>query len=1050
MGTARILILLALGTIAGILLPDIQIHATLPFLVGVLLLGVLIGVSLFRLQGEPRPYLDVLVDMVRAELDRIRAARPAASRKKAIREHTGPDQLPAIRPEPMHPIDLPAVPGFGAAMEAEESTLPPQRSEPKRAERQTTSAGVIMAFAFVVGAFSLVFLVLRDSPAVSSIASGISEASSDVFKRRPAADQHDPTIELRPARAEFASEDERRRKILRLIRLRKYSEAEKILRSVERPLDLEERKLLLPAMYGQGRYRESLALICDYMKDTPGGLPDVAFNPYLENLAISARALAKTSGTEPARLVLGELRARCGVQFSDVWLGISTSQTAKLFEGKPRFTHEFEVRREDKDYLEAYRASASESDPFRRLADYYLDDFETVASTGGPFHIGLFAEIDDAVMVGSDEDRIKKLGAVIGSDLEIAERFSVLKIDPSQLYGAMCKLTLRANDFTFSTRIVERGQDHEYCLAGIVNVFSSDSEGEKALELFDLIAGLPETDKRSILGSIIEARVVFVDRTALEPELERLGFESLSGQVRDDIIHRTLPTMLEHWGTKETLAFLKRHGPATGWKRDNLPAGFQNALVDVAQSESFDTALEFIYYAAGLYPDAINIALAHAGSKLPGDQAAEDEREHDPYEYTRYLYNVADADIPDLVRLIQRSEAAFTRWGSPAKDIQVWKDNAHENLAARAYYALSRSFDEGKERLSPADFEAGYTSARSAFTTPSARSAFDRAVARELIEIVAVQASRALVAWDIEGAKDLFAYADILLKYVEPEEVGGAAEQLLAARAEYARMTALGCDNLIDIAAERRNAGPLLICLKKKPDSERKGRVYYLLASIQRQAREYETSRETMERFIKEIPAHDLRDDILAELGWIEFRAKNYNKASSYFQTIIEQYPDRNAADNAYYWLGKVSEARGLRDAAGEYYTIIALKEGADRLRSLVLRDKSQGRRTVRDIYLVEKWTKDLYVDQVSADEEEVPKFLQKGDQLVSVCGKAVSSILDVTSAMAYIPSAKTSCEVTIVRELSMNTYGEVTEALPVVSTQSILDERNSRKRQRD
>jgi hypothetical protein len=93
MGTARILILLALGTIAGILLPDIQIHATLPFLVGVLLLGVLIGVSLFRLQGEPRPYLDVLVDMVRAELDRIRAARPAASRKKAIREHTGPDQL---------------------------------------------------------------------------------------------------------------------------------------------------------------------------------------------------------------------------------------------------------------------------------------------------------------------------------------------------------------------------------------------------------------------------------------------------------------------------------------------------------------------------------------------------------------------------------------------------------------------------------------------------------------------------------------------------------------------------------------------------------------------------------------------------------------------------------------------------------------------------------------------------------------------------------------------------------------------------------------------
>ena len=587
-------------------------------------------------------------------------------------------------------------------------------------------------------------------------------------------------------------------------------------------------------------------------------------------------------------------------------------------------------------------------------------------------------------------------------------------------------------NLAFATRLVERGVDHKFCLADLLNALSSTETPNSVSPVFGVLARLSEEERVAVAPIVLETRLSQVGPDVFGKELEAIGFESFSQAHQHHIVHKVVLAMLKQWGMERTLAFLRSLGPASDWSlTKEMPRPFQDALWHVLDEHGFDTGIEFIYFSSGLSREALNVAIAF-------DYFEDTDSGHEVPSFSRFLYTNDTGGVADRLAAAGRTFEALEAARVDADHLSDWRRDTYRALASNYYYGLAPLIRASDLAVDASKFEDRYEKHKRAFSASGAGSAYDDALAEDLLDIVSSEAQSSIETWDRSRATELFKIGDFLSEKTGrvPSSAG-----LMLARAQdaFEQQENMDCDALYELGMERRLSEPLKLCLEKKPGDALKGKALYLIASIARQKRKYDESQAFMERFIAEIPDHSLRDDILAELGWQAYRLENYDEARAYFEQVTELYSDRNAADNAYYWLGKISEAEGKSEEAAEFYTTIALREGADRLRSLVVQDRAKGKQTIADIYLVEEWSSDLMVEQVS--EYPGPSFLKPSDQLVRVCGHAVNNIIEVNTVLAQQSGRSRQCEVTVLRASSLSDVGEVTQKLPLVRTKQIEEE---------
>jgi len=93
-------------------------------------------------------------------------------------------------------------------------------------------------------------------------------------------------------------------------------------------------------------------------------------------------------------------------------------------------------------------------------------------------------------------------------------------------------------------------------------------------------------------------------------------------------------------------------------------------------------------------------------------------------------------------------------------------------------------------------------------------------------------------------------------------------------------------------------------------------------------------ARDTFARCHELIPDGDLSDDCLAEVAWlwmIQDDEESRSRAIETFEQVLLRFPERNAADNALYWLGRTYEQDGDLARALNVYTRLAAGFGAER-----------------------------------------------------------------------------------------------------------------------
>lgn len=1029
-----------MGGILGIALPDIRMATSLPTLFGIFLLGLIFGLSLFPLRGENLSFLERGRRRVADWRQETRDGRHVPERLSgSVRidreDDTDSDHPTDTRYPTAEPFDMDSyTPDDEFEDDSDEDAA--HSAEEKRSWLKPVGWAAVL----ILSACGLIGLYGKSHTATfDSVTNDLGASARSMFPDRPRT--HAPNQARNAIPQRFESEDQRRRWVLEAIRDRQYDRAIRVLENPDRPLDLEERKLLLPALFGQGKYRESLKRICNFMTETESYKSDPENNPYFENLVLSVRALGLTSGAESADLFLTEQRQACGDQFSSVWVGIPSTHMINLMSRQPRYTHPYKVSDTDRAFLQSYRQAHSTDDPYTIFADYFLSDFDKVNGVAGFFDIGLQAELDDAVMIGSDAERLEKIDQIVADDLTIDERFQVLSINLGQLYGAKCSLGIRMGQLAFATRLVEIGEDHKFCLADLLNALSSSQSPESVSPVFEVLARLSEEERASVAPIVLEARLSQVGPEIFGKELEAIGFQTFSQADQHHIVHKIALTMLKQWGMEQTLVFLRSIGPASDWSMtDEMSRPFQDGLWQVLDEHGFDAGVEFIYLASGLTPDALNVAIAF-------DYLGDVEAGRDVPSFSRFLYTNDTEEIVGRLAAVDRTHRALNKARVRGGSVSDWKHETNRTLATNYYYRLTPLIRASDEGVDSDMFENQYKEFRKTFSGPEAGSAFDDALVDELLNIVSSEALSSIETWDRSRATELFKIGEFLSANAghAPSSAGA---MLARAQDAFAKQEDMDCDALYAIGMERRLREPLKLCLARKPGDSLKGKAFYLIASIARQKRDYEESQHFMERFIAEISDHALRDDILAELGWQAFRLEDYDEARAYFDQVTELYPDRNAADNAYYWLGKIAEAEGKSEEAGEFYTTIALREGADRLRSLVVQDRAKGKQTIADIYLVDEWTSNLRVVEVNGYPS--PSFLRPSDQLIRVCGQAVNNIIEVNAVVAQQPAAARQCEVTVLRMSSLSDVEEVSQKMPLVPTKLVEDKvRESRFRSR-
>jgi tetratricopeptide (TPR) repeat protein len=216
-------------------------------------------------------------------------------------------------------------------------------------------------------------------------------------------------------------------------------------------------------------------------------------------------------------------------------------------------------------------------------------------------------------------------------------------------------------------------------------------------------------------------------------------------------------------------------------------------------------------------------------------------------------------------------------------------------------------------------------------------------------------------------------------------------------------------------------------CLPQLQDDKLEyGYALYQLASVSRQIKEYDKSRDYLLRFVREIDDHPLLDDVYAELGWHYIVVeKNWTKAQEYLNIVITKYADRNAYDDALWWLAKGAAENGEYGRAIDLYGQIA---------ALTIKSKFKqwGSGSANQLSIFESTAplKDVIFDKRGGDEfsnlfvSSVPEngtAFQLGvrphDELLSVCSTGVETLDNVLDAIEDATAAGGPCQISFIRK---------------------------------
>ena len=656
-------------------------------------------------------------------------------------------------------------------------------------------------------------------------------------------------------------------------------------------------------------------------------------------------------------------------------------------------------------------------DPYRAFAQYFLDDFESVVGLEEPLNIGQFALVDRAVIAGSDEDKLERIPELLDESLELRPGLSQVQFPIKRLYGRYCQVSARHGRVDFAMRLLEAGKVSEDCVASIVQAIS-DKGNDGTREMQALLVEYPDSAPiRKAAVPFLVGRAAVLEQEDFESELQQYGLDGWSPAVRAEVTLAVLPTIVPKWKQGEVLKFVDPVAGEFSFSEDEVDEvgvggawrkRFGRTVFDLVRNKRQGHALELLAHTSGFEPELVDVAFAARFNAADSDSL-------DFYTPTLDFNNV-----PDALKLVEDINATFRDVAPDQKASQrlaTWVIGRNSSIATRAYSGLVSIISEDHSPSKGRELVTAYASLRSSLPSETTRQWLDQAVGQEVFRKLSDEAVTSAGNWQQEDAERNIAIAEKLMEFLvlDEEEV----ELFSSAQEEVSARAAMKCDDLIAAGSERRIRAPLELCLSRAANSDEKGRALYLLASIARQARDYQASERYMERFIREIPRHDLLDDTFAELGWLAFRNKDYKRAEQMLKTVTQRVPDSNAADNALYWLGKMAEARKSDELAASYYSAVVVNEGADRLRSVVWREHAASARYIQDFDRVMRWSEDLVVKELPQDDDLRPIFLQTGDKVVQFCGKSVADMRDVLKVMDSLPKRERTCDVTVLRMLA-------------------------------
>lgn len=747
------------------------------------------------------------------------------------------------------------------------------------------------------------------------------------------------------------------------------------------------RSLLLAAHYGLGEHRRALELACEYVRAAP------ADRTYLQNIHASLRALAvnpATGDSSPAGLESAGAEARrlqqtCGSDlFSDIWPAIRYGQMQMLLEGRPRYSHPYSMGEADRAYLIA-RTDLNRTDLCYRA--YFLDEFDAVGQCAGS-RLALMASVDKAVLSGTDEIKAEAIRVLLERVRQGATRG--VDIDSGALSLLLFDVFARQGNVDAAAAL-----------------YLSMIEGEAKFAISDrassLVSRLAETDPTKAMQFLVAAGTASPEhRTRLLSAylLQRASTAREADFARD--IARLSATSIYPGESTRSLS---------------------RALVAASSRFSLNTVRDFFIWARGPEQDTEFYA-PEAGLRILVERFGVNAISRSvlaPMDFPRSLLDPllqtiedngaspggdADALLGGLA-LLSSAPASTERMAD-------WLDTRRQSLRSRLVRKVTAAGEQQSVTVRWSNRLEEYrrleARALTRFGIGRADLRLADGVARELLQ----DAEWAQRDWRLRDASQLLAMA----RTIPAPEVS---DDIAAEQSALNGRRAMDCSALILDGVRQpfnRDERPLRRCLEVARTTDHRARAFYLIASIQRQRRNYDESLETMNRFMVEIPAHHLRDDILAEIGWTYYATEQLDRARATLQRVVNQYPNGNAVDNALWWLAAIERQSGNYALAGRYYSQIAAMEASERLRGEVNeRARSSVSTRIPELEGVVRWHDGLTVDRVHDDPAKAPRILRPGDRVLALCGQPVVNSYELFTVATRLSSPRGVCDVEFMRE---------------------------------
>lgn len=119
--------------------------------------------------------------------------------------------------------------------------------------------------------------------------------------------------------------------------------------------------------------------------------------------------------------------------------------------------------------------------------------------------------------------------------------------------------------------------------------------------------------------------------------------------------------------------------------------------------------------------------------------------------------------------------------------------------------------------------------------------------------------------------------------------------EIIEARTRWARAT--WTENNLSLAKRILNN----TLSRYKENREQGATIYYLLAGIAKEEKKIKSAIFYLRKSV-ELSGHDQKEDILWQLGWLEYKRKNYNDSTKIFSALHKEYDDTSKYS---YWLAK-------------------------------------------------------------------------------------------------------------------------------------------------